>query len=314
MGDAKAFATIIQEVRNFRPHIVHTHTAKAGVLGRMAVRISGVPATVHTYHGHLLKGYFSPGVTKGVVLVERAFARATTRLVAVGERVKEDLLAAGIGSPSQYVVVPPGVALPTPPGRSAARSLLNIPQGVPVIAFVARLTAIKRPDRFVEVCKQVAGRFPDALFVVAGEGDLLIEMKQRAQPLGHRVRFLSWRSDIETVYAAADVVMLTSDNEGMPVSLIEAALVGTPAIATNVGSTSEVVVDGVTGIVTSTDVGELTRATTTLLDDHETRQQMGKAAAEWARRKFSEQRLVRDTEELYEAIAAEKGFLTKRSV
>lgn len=308
MSDVRALAAITREIRRFRPHIVHTHTAKAGVLGRMAARITGVPATVHTYHGHLLSGYFSPAVTKGVVIAERAFARGTTRLVAVGEQIKEDLLAAGIGTRTQYVVVPPGVTLPTIPDKSEARALLQLPQEAPVISFVGRLTAIKRPDRFIEVCKQLTLQFPDALFIIAGEGDLLDEVKQRAQPLGRSVRFLGWRSDIENVYAATDVVMLTSDNEGMPVSLIEAAWAGAPAVATKVGSTAEVVVDGVTGFVTSTDVGELARVTKTLLEDHETRRRMGKAAPEWAAQSFSTRRLVDDTEDLYEAIAAENGL------
>jgi glycosyltransferase involved in cell wall biosynthesis len=308
LGDARALAAITEEIRQFRPHILHTHTAKAGVLGRMAARITRVPATVHTYHGHLLRGYFSPAVTKGVVIIERAFARGTTRLVAVGERVREDLLAAGIGSPSQYVVVPPGVTLPAPPARSTARSLLELPGDVPIVAFVARLTAIKRPDRFIKVCERVVQRFPDTLFIVAGEGNLLDEVRHQAQPLGRQVRFLGWRANVESVYAAADVVMLTSDNEGMPVSLIEAAYVGTPVVATRVGSTPEVVVDGVTGFVTSTDVEELATATVALLEDRETRGKMGRHAAERAQQEFSAQRLIGDTEELYEAIATEKGF------
>jgi glycosyltransferase involved in cell wall biosynthesis len=307
-GDVRALASIIKEIRRFRPHIVHTHTAKAGVLGRTAARITRTPATVHTYHGHLLSGYFSPAVTKGVVTVEKSFAPGTTRLVTVGEQVKEDLLAVGVGSPPQYTVVPPGVSLPPALARSEGRTLLGLPQEIPLVAFVARLTSIKRPDRFVEVCKQVAQRLPAAEFIVAGGGKLLNEMKRQALPLGRRVRFLNWRSDIQNVYAAADVVLLTSDNEGMPVSLIEAALVGTPVVTTSVGSASEVVVDGVTGLVTSTDVGELAEATVALLEDHETRRQMGKAASERALREFSSQRLIDDTEKLYEAIAAEKGF------
>ena len=308
LGDVRAFAAITKEIRRVRPHIVHTHTAKAGVLGRMAARITRVPATVHTYHGHLLQGYFSRAMTRAVVVVEKAFARNTTRLVAVGEQVRDDLLAAGIGSRSQYVVMPPGVTLPTPPQRLAARSLLGLGRDVPVVAFVARLTTIKRPDRFIKVCEQVAQRLPETVFIVAGEGNLLDEVRHQAQPLGRQVRFLGWRSDVENVYAAADVVMLTSDNEGMPVSLIEAAYVGTPVVATRVGSTSEVVVDGVTGFVTSTSIEELTNMTVRLLEDHETRRQMGRRAAERAQQEFSTQRLVDDTERLYEAIAEEKGF------
>ena len=136
-ADLRALRTLTREIRDFRPHIVHTHTAKAGVLGRLAARACGVPAVVHTFHGHLLHGYFAPAVTRGVVLTERALARRSTRLVAVGAQVRDDLLAARIGRPEQYVVVPPGLTLPAPPSREAARTLLGLPANGPVVTLVA---------------------------------------------------------------------------------------------------------------------------------------------------------------------------------
>src|SRR5205823_3637295 len=108
-ADARALLQIARVIRQFRPHIVHTHTAKAGVLGRIAALFTRVPAVVHTYHGHLLHGYFSPSGTRGVIFVERSLARRTARLVAVGDAVQSELLAAGIGRPDQYVVIPPGI-------------------------------------------------------------------------------------------------------------------------------------------------------------------------------------------------------------
>ncbi|HVF21312.1 MAG TPA: glycosyltransferase, partial [Mycobacteriales bacterium] len=242
--DALVLARLVKEIREFRPHIVHTHTAKAGVVGRVAAVVGRTPAIVHTFHGHLLHGYFSPAVTRAVVQTERLLARRTTRLVAVGAQVRDDLLAAGIGRPGQYVVVPPGIALPPAPSRAAAREQLGLPADAVVAVLVARLTAVKRPERFVEVARRLADRHPDAIFVVVGEGDLLASLRDSAGP---NVRFLGWRADVETVYAASDVAVLTSDNEGMPVSLIEAALCGVPAVATDVGSVGEVVLDGRTG-------------------------------------------------------------------
>jgi len=307
-GDAWALQNLVREIRRFRPHIVHTHTAKAGFLGRVAARLCRVPAIVHSFHGHLLQGYFSRPATKAVITTERAFARFTTRIVAVGSQVRDDLLSAGIGRREQYVVIPPGVDLRPAPERSKARRCLGLPDNGPIVSYVARLTAVKRPDRFVDVAMRLADRCPDATFVVAGDGRLLEEMQSRALPLGSRIRFLGFRGDVEAVYAASDVVMLTSDNEGMPVSLIEAALTGRPAIATNVGSTSEVVRDGITGFVTPNDVGELTRAAERLLTDFALRQRMGTAAAEIAKSRFGGARLVRDMEHLYEIIAGENGF------
>src|SRR5437899_2872105 len=188
-------------MRRFRPHIVHTHTAKAGALGRVAAGVARVPATVHTFHGHLLHGYFSPAVTRAVVATERMLARRTTRLVAVGARVRDELVAAGIGRAEQYAVVPPGVDLGAVPTRDDARRALGLPLDDTIVGYVARLTPIKRPDRFVDVAERVAERHPEVRFVVAGEGPLLGKMKEQARRLGDRIRFVGWRSDVETVYA-----------------------------------------------------------------------------------------------------------------
>jgi glycosyltransferase involved in cell wall biosynthesis len=174
-----------------------------------------------------------------------------------------------------------------------------------VVAFVGRLTAIKRPDRFVDMALAVAAARPETRFLVAGEGDLLPQVRGRAQPLGERIRFLGWRPDVETVHAAADLTVLTSDNEGMPVSLIEAAMTGRPAVTTDVGSAAEVVAHGHTGFVTAPDADRLAAAVLTLLGAGDLRRTFGEAAAARARRLFTAERLVADTERLYEALAGE---------
>jgi glycosyltransferase involved in cell wall biosynthesis len=303
VDDVAALRQIVREIRAFRPHIVHTHTAKAGVLGRMAAQACRVPATVHTFHGHLLHGYFSPRVRRAVVQTERTLARRTTRLVAVGAQVRDDLIAAGIGTVAQFTVVPPGVELPRPVPAEGARRLLGLPVGPPVVSFVARLTEVKRPDRFADVALELARRIPDVAFAVCGEGKLLGDLRHHLAPLGDQVHFLGWRPDVENVYAASDVVVLTSDNEGMPVSLIEAATVGTPAVTTDVGSAREVVIDGRTGYVTSRAVADIAGAVERLLGDPATRESMGRAAVEHARAHFGADRLVGDTARLYEGLA-----------
>lgn len=307
LDDAAAFGSIVKEIRAFRPHIVHTHTAKAGVLGRLAAIACRVPATVHTFHGHLLHGYFSSAVRRGIVGTESALARRTTRLVAVGSRVRDELLEAGIGTASQFVVVPPGVALPARPSRAEARRMLGLPQHGPVIGFVARLTRVKRPDRFAGVAIETARRIPGASFVIAGEGELLGEMRERMAPLGDAANFLGWRSDVETVYAACDVVVLTSDNEGMPVSLIEAAACGVPAVTTDVGSAGEVVVDGRTGYVVTRDVDQIANAVEKLLRGGEA-ESMGRSAELRATELFGSERLVGDIAGLYEDLADGSGL------
>ncbi|HVE73841.1 MAG TPA: glycosyltransferase [Mycobacteriales bacterium] len=307
-SDLIALRGLIREIRAFRPDIVHTHTAKAGVLGRVAARTCRVPAIVHTFHGHLLFGYFSPRITAAVVATERLLAKGSTRLVTVGAQVRDDLLAARVGRAEQYVVVAPGVALPPAPTRAAARATLRLPATGPVVSLVARLTTIKRPDRFIALAHELAREHPEATFVVCGEGDQLLAMRAAAKPLGERIRFLGWRADVETVYAATDVVVLTSDNEGMPVSLIEAALCGRPAVATGVGSVAEVVADEVTGLLAEPSAAALTTAVDRLLRDPELAARLGAAAAVRAAELFSRERLVADTERLYTEIAQEKGL------
>ena len=305
LDDVRALKRLVREIRTFRPHVVHTHTAKAGLLGRFAVKLSGVrprPATVHTFHGHLLSGYFGPTTTRAVVAIERFLARRTDRLVAVGARVRDQLLAARIGRPEQYVVVPPGIELATPPTPADARAMLDVPADAPVVAFVGRLTRVKRPDRLIATAERVVARVPGTVFLVAGDGDLLDATRDQAQPLGDAVRFLGIRSDVEAVLAAADVVLLTSDNEGMPVSLIEAAMAGRPSVTTAVGSAGEVVIEGETGFVVERDAGALADATARLLSDPDLRRRMGDAARVHGARQFSRARLVADTERLYDSI------------
>ncbi|MFE0329241.1 glycosyltransferase [Streptomyces sp. NPDC058960] len=305
--DLRALAALTAAMRRFRPHIVHTHTAKAGTLGRGAAVLARVPARVHTFHGHLLHGYFSPAKTRLVVQAERGLAAVTDRLVAVGCGVRDDLLAAGIGRPGQYAVVPPGTTPAAPPGRSEARRRLGLPQDSPVVAYVGRVTRIKRPDRFLAVVREVHRTVPEARFLVCGDGDLRGDLEAAADPRG-RVRLLGWRADVETVYAAADLVLLTSDNEGMPVSLIEAGLAGVPAVATNVGSVAEVVRDGRTGLLAPPDAGELARHTLALLGDDPLRNRMGRQARAWTEQRFGAERLVKDTADLYASIAVRHGW------
>jgi len=302
--DLRALASIRRIVAELRPHIVHTHTAKAGALGRAAAALARVPLVVHTFHGHLLHGYFGPGLTRAVVTAERLAARFTTALVAVGPQVRDDLLAARIGRPGQYTVVPPGIGLRPAPDRGTARASLGVAPDADVVLYVGRLTGIKRPDRLLDVARRVHDARPAAVVLVAGDGDLAARARADAAGLDGAVRFLGWRDDLETLYAAADVVLLTSDNEGTPVSLIEAAHAGRPAVATDVGSTRYVVDDGRSGVLCPPDAAALAGAVLDLLGDPERRAAMSAAAVEHAAARFGRHRLVSDTEALYERLLA----------
>jgi len=305
--DLRALWELTTAMRQFRPHIVHTHTAKAGALGRAAAVLARVPVRVHTFHGHLLRGYFSPAKTRLVVQTERRLASVTDQLVAVGRTVRDDLLTAGIGRPAQYAVVPPGTTLAPGPGRSEARRQLGLPQDSLVVAYVGRVTKIKRPDRFLAVAREVRRAVPAARFLVCGDGDLHGDLESAAD-LDDSLHLLGWRADVETVYAATDMVLLTSDNEGMPVSLIEAGLAGVPAVATNVGSVGEVVHNGETGLLAGPDVEELAQHTIQILRDDQLRGRMGEQARMWTTQRFGAERLVQDTHDLYASVAAAHGW------
>ena len=303
--DARAFAQIVREIHDFRPHIIHTHTAKAGVLGRSAVKVAGTGSSiVHTFHGHLLRGYFSPAKTKGVIAVERWLARVSGRLVAVGPQVRDDLLAAGIGRLDQFVIIPPGLVPPTGPTKMEARQLLGLTGDSPVIAFIGRLTSIKRPDRFTEVVRFIHAERPDVHFVVAGAGDQERALSQAT--VGLPITMLGWRDDVETILAASDAVLLTSDNEGTPLSLIQAGMAGLPVVASDVGSVKDVVVDGETGWLAAPTADALVTATLKMLGNPAEAAQRGSAARVRAGATYGVKRLADDHRHLYQTLAAEK--------
>jgi glycosyltransferase involved in cell wall biosynthesis len=299
-ADLTALFAIIKEIRRFRPDVIHTHTAKAGVVGRIASILSGHKSVrVHTFHGHLLNGYFGAGKTKLVVLVEKFLALFTDQLLAVGTKVKDDLLAVGIGNPNKFSVMPPGLQLAEVPSRSSARKELGLKEDAIYCAFIGRITQIKRPDRFLDVVAEIKSRGVELHFIVAGAGELLQYCQNRAKTENLPVTFLGWREDVEVVLAAADFVLLTSDNEGTPLSLIQAGMVGIPVVATNVGSTNEIVVDGETGLLTDLSIGQLANAVVKVATDRALRPKMGDAGKEYTMARYGVARLVKDHQDLY---------------
>jgi glycosyltransferase involved in cell wall biosynthesis len=302
LDDLRALVFLARFMRRTRPAIVHTHTAKAGTLGRTAALLARVPIRVHTFHGHVLHGYFSPMVTRAVVLIERLLGKFTTHTVAVGQQVLDDLVAAKIARPERSSVVAPGVQDPGPRPRDAARKMLGLPIDSTVVTFVGRLTRIKRGERFIELARSLEAACPKAVFVVVGDGPEREMLQTSAEGIDNVV-FAGWQSDMAQVYSASDLLVLTSDNEGMPVALIEGAMQGVPAVATDVGAVRQVVADAETGFVVR-EGDELIAAVKTLISDEVRRRQMGAAAAERARSLFGEHRLVSDYAALYEKLIA----------
>jgi glycosyltransferase involved in cell wall biosynthesis len=306
-ADLTALFAIIGEIHRFKPDVIHTHTAKAGVVGRIASILSGHKSIrIHTFHGHLLNGYFGVGKTKLVILAEKVLALFTDQLLAVGVKVKDDLLEVGIGNQNKFSVMPPGLQLAEVPSRATARTELLLEDDATYCAFIGRITQIKRPDRFLDVVAEVKTRGINLHFIVAGAGDFLKYCQERAKTENLPITFLGWREDIEVVLAAADFVLLTSDNEGTPLSLIQAGMVGIPVVATNVGSTNEIVVTGETGLLTDLSVGQLADAVVKVATDSALRAKMGAAGKEYTMARYGVARLVKDHQDLYLKILNKK--------
>jgi glycosyltransferase involved in cell wall biosynthesis len=307
-GDFKAFVTLVREIRSFKPHVIHTHTAKAGFLGRIASVISLEPSIrVHTFHGHLLSGYFGPVKRALVVLAEKALAMFTHQLLAVGNKVRLDLLRAGIGNTKKFGLMPPGLAIGALPDRNKCRESFGLSTEQLQCAFIGRVTQIKRPDRFLDVVSEIKKRDINLNFFVAGDGELLEACRKRIATEELPVVVLGWQSNIESVLSAADIVVLTSDNEGTPLSLIQAGMAGLPVVTTNVGSVPEVVLNNLTGIIAEVNVQQIADALENLAKKPGLRAQLGNAAQEFTLANFGVQRLVHDHEELYKTLLASRA-------
>ena len=307
-GDVKAFISLIEEIRSFKPHIIHTHTAKAGFLGRIASIVSLQPSIrVHTFHGHLLNGYFGAFKRRLVITAEQVLAIFTHELLAVGDKVRQDLLAVGIGKPSKFGLMPPGLEIGKLPNKNESQESYGLSTTKLQCAFIGRVTQIKRPDRFLDVVSEMKKRGVEIEFFIAGDGELLDFCRERIAREQLPVKVLGWQSNIEKVLAAADIVVLTSDNEGTPLSLIQAGMAGLPVVTTRVGSVPEVVLDGATGIITSLDVLEIANALEKLANSSDLRGRMGAAAKDFTLANFGVKRLVHDHEELYKKLLANRA-------
>ncbi len=309
IADVRTAVSLLSVVRSFRPDIIHTHHSKAGMIGRSVAMLAGVPR-VHTFHGHVFEGYFGPRMSTAIVTAERLLATRTTRLVALGQLQRDDLLSRGIGRPDRFEIVPLGLDLERYRGmdQAIARSDLGLPSTDIIVVMVGRLVPIKRVDRLMRVFAAVHARRPDARLYIIGDGSerAAAEVQAAEAGLGDAVTFCGWRSNTATWYAAADFVALSSDNEGTPLALIEAAAAGRPVVATAVGGVADVVRDGVTGLLApATDEGALAEAMSRMADDPALRARLG-AAAPAAAEGFGIERLVDDLERIYNRLLASR--------
>lgn len=311
-ADIRALGAVRRLLVEHQPAILHSHMAKAGSIGRLAARtMPRRPRTVHTFHGHVLEGYFSPSVQSAFTAVERQLARTTDVMIAVSPEIRDALLDLGIGRASQFHVVPLGLDLgPFLSVRRPAGTLrahLGLGPEVPLVGMLGRLVPIKD----VATMLAAISRLPGVHLAVLGDGELRPKLTRQAVDMGlaDRVHFTGWWADVAAAMSDVDVVALSSRNEGTPVSLIEASACGRPVVATRVGGVPEVVKEGVSGhLARAGDVEGIAVLLDRLLEDPEARRRMGEAGREHVRERFSHERLLRDIRDLYSDLCSSRSF------
>jgi glycosyltransferase involved in cell wall biosynthesis len=317
--DARAIVRLARLIRRERPTILHTHTAKAGAVGRLAALLAGPsrpPIVVHTFHGHVLRGYFNPLATRGFRVLETLLARTTTTLVAVSPEVRDDLVRLRVAPASKFAVIRLGIELDQRVGndataRAATRRLLGVGDEPFVVGWVGRMTAVKRTDVVVRVLSKLVERGVDARLLLVGDGPDRDDLERYAHELGviRRCLFLGYQEDVARWYNAIDALLLPSVNEGTPVSVIEALAAERPAVATAVGGTPDVVRDGVDGfLVDPADGDALAARLAELAGDPQRRAEMGAAGRERVLERYAVDRLVDDIDRLYRRLLAEHGL------
>lgn len=326
--DAQAYRAISRIIKEFKPDIVHTHAAKAGAIGRLAAHYNKVPVILHTFHGHTFHSYFNKYVTRAFIEIERNLARKSSKIIAISQMQKDELVNEfKICSNDKIVVIPNGIDL-TPfttnqeQKRAAWRSRFNLPQDAIVVGIVGRMAPIKNHAMFVNMAQKLMQTTnPQNLyFAIIGDGETreatqaLLQEKnipfnyfpQDAQP--QKVIFTSWQTQMDEVYAGLDVVCLNSLNEGTPISVIEAQAAAKPVVSTHVGAVADTLVENETGfLIENFDVDAFAARVETLVNDPQLRTNMGQAGRAFVLRTYSHLRLVSDMRNLYNSLLSARS-------
>jgi glycosyltransferase involved in cell wall biosynthesis len=314
--DIRALFELIRVVRAYRPDIVETHTAKAGMLGRIAARVARRqrPVVVHTYHGHVLSGYFGPLQTSVFRWIERGLARISDLLIGVSAATVDELVGLKIAPREKFAVLPLGLDLdaffalgPEPDG--GLRGELGVEPDEVLFTFTGRLVPIKRPDLMLRSLALARTDGAPARVVVVGDGLLRAELEELAAGLGcaGAVDFLGYRRDLPRIAAASDAAILTSDNEGTPVALIEAAAAGRAAVATAVGGVPDIIADGSGLLAPAGDERAIAALIAKIAADARGRRQMGQRARQHVRERFSVERMLEDVDLLYRRLLSARA-------
>jgi glycosyltransferase involved in cell wall biosynthesis len=313
--DLSTVCKIFRIIRREKPHIVHTHTAKAGFVGRVAARLAGVPVVCHTFHGHVLRGYFVPAKSRLFTLVEKFCACLSDRVITLNDLLKNELMAMGVAHTDRIVVAPLGLDLKDfgQPQRGCGgfRSELKLRKEHKLVAVVGRLVKIKNIHLFIDAARIVRQHAPETHFAVIGDGEHRSELERHARSIGmsNAVHFTGWRRDLANIYPDLDAIVSSSDNEGTPVSLIEAMAAGCPVVATKVGGVPDLLEHGQFGRLTPQgDSCALAEAILKVLREPELTSEMARKARETVLKRYSIERLISDMDQLYMSLLTTKGI------
>ncbi len=308
-NDIKSFVSIFRILRKSKPDIVHTHTSKAGVLGRLAAWMARVPIIIHTPHGHVFYGHFGRSLSKIFLQMEKLLGRITHHQIALTPEERNDYLSLRVTKPSNTTVIHSGVDLHRfskgEKQLTRKRKELGIPPHSLVIGYVGWLIPIKGVTYLVSAMADVAEKYPKSLLVLVGKGDDKgeeeIKLKEQVERAGleDKVRFLGWRPDVDEIMGCFDIFVLPSLNEGMGRVLVEAMAAGLPIVASRVGGIPDLVKDGKNGhLVPPADGSALAKAISDLFADKENRKRMGDAGKKMCR-PYSAEAMVEQIDDLY---------------
>lgn len=298
-------------MRRLKPDVVHTHTAKAGFVGRWAAWLARVPVRVHTFHGHVFHGYFGAAKTRLFLALERLTARLTDRLITISPALRDELAGVYRIAPAEkFAVVPLGLELAPyaamPRGMGTLRAAHLIPPSAPLIGIVGRLVPIKNHALFLEMASRVLQSQPDAYFLIVGDGEDRAALETLADRLGLRKRvvFTGWMRDLTPVFSDLDLLVLSSDNEGTPTAIMQALAAGVPVVSTTVGGVPDLLRDGAWGrLVPPGDADQLAEAVLAALRDPAPDPSIREAALA----EYDAGRLADALATLYRALLAAKG-------
>jgi glycosyltransferase involved in cell wall biosynthesis len=298
-SDLRSVGQTYQILRKERPDIVHTHTAKAGAIGRVAALLAGVPVRIHTYHGHVFSGYFSPSVTRMFIGIERWLNRFTTAVIAISESQRKELVEVyKVASPEQTRVIPTGFELKFDNARAERDpKVMNV-------TWTGRLVPIKGVDLLAEVIELAARELPLAKFSIAGDGP---ERSKLQRLPCKNFELLGWQQDLSPLWLGSDVALLTSINEGTPASLIEAMASGIPFVATKVGGVPDIAgsSEAPNGLLCDRTAASIVAALKLLSANPALAEKMGQNASAFARSRHSAEALERNIRGLYRELTAD---------